>query len=185
MTVQLAPTERKQLETAAAREGKALSDYVRQLCLRRGGRTPVVAGTRRNPDAKALADELRAIGNNINQLARVANQTGELRREAELDDGHRPSGGDHRPGDPPVIARSVVGKGVTGLSKYVLGEGRGAGNDNLAPGEETRVAWIGGQNFGFAINSRERARTGHAGSWSSMRSTRAAAPSGAKRMRCI
>ena len=56
-----------------------------------------------------------------------------------------------------MIARSVVGKGVTGLSKYVLGEGRGAGNDNLAPGEETRVAWIGGQNFGFAINSRERA----------------------------
>ena len=46
--------------------------------------TPVVAGTRRNPDAKALADELRAIGNNINQLARVANQTGELRRAGEL-----------------------------------------------------------------------------------------------------
>jgi hypothetical protein len=84
VTVQLAPTERQRLETAAAREGKALSDYVRQLCLRRGGRTPVVAGTRRNPEAKALADELRAIGNNINQLARVANQTGELRREGEL-----------------------------------------------------------------------------------------------------
>ena len=57
-----------------------------------------------------------------------------------------------------MIARSVVGKGVTGLSSYVLGEGRGAGNDNLAPGEETRVAWIGGQNFGFAINSRDRAQ---------------------------
>lgn len=84
VTVQLAPTERQWLEAAAAREGKALSDYVRQLCLRRGGRPPAVAGTRRNPDAKALADELRAIGNNINQLARVANQTGEIRREAEL-----------------------------------------------------------------------------------------------------
>ena len=84
VTVQLAPTERERLETAAAREGKVLSEYVRQLCLRRGGRAPVVAGTRRNPDAKQLADELRAIGNNINQLARVANQTGELRREAEL-----------------------------------------------------------------------------------------------------
>ena len=43
-----------------------------------------MAGTRRNPDAKVLADELRAIGNNINQLARVANQTGELRRAGEL-----------------------------------------------------------------------------------------------------
>jgi Bacterial mobilisation protein (MobC) len=84
VTVQFAPTERQRLETGAAREGKALSDYVRQLCLRRGGQAPVVAGTRRNPDAKLLADELRAIGNNINQLARIANQTGELRREAEL-----------------------------------------------------------------------------------------------------
>lgn len=84
VTVQLAPTEREQLAAGAVREGKALSDYVRQLCLRRGGRSPVVAGARRNPEAKLLADELRAIGNNINQLARVANQTGELRREAEL-----------------------------------------------------------------------------------------------------
>ena len=84
VTVQLAPSERKQLETAAAREGKALSDYVRQLCLRRGGKAPVVAGARRNPDAKRLADELRAVGNNLNQLARVANQTGELRREGEI-----------------------------------------------------------------------------------------------------
>jgi len=84
VTVQLAPTERQRLEAAAAREGKALSDYVRQLCLRRGGRPAVVAGVRRNPDAKELADELCRIGNNINQLARIANQTGEIRREAEL-----------------------------------------------------------------------------------------------------
>ena len=56
-----------------------------------------------------------------------------------------------------MIARSVIGKGVTGVSRYVLGEGRGAGNDNLAPGEETRVAWLGGQSFGFEVNSRERA----------------------------
>ena len=78
------PEEKNRLEAAAAREGRPLSEYVRQLCLRRGGRAPVVAGVRRNPAAKALADELRAIGNNINQLARVANRTGELRRAAEL-----------------------------------------------------------------------------------------------------
>jgi hypothetical protein len=53
--------------------------------MRRLGDAPVVAGTRRNPTAKLLADELRAIGNNLNQLARVANQTGEVRRETELD----------------------------------------------------------------------------------------------------
>jgi hypothetical protein len=84
VTVQLAPSERQRLEANAAREGKALSDYVRQLCLRRGGKAPVVAGARRNPQAKLLADELRSIGNNLNQLTRLANQTGELRRQAEL-----------------------------------------------------------------------------------------------------
>lgn len=56
-----------------------------------------------------------------------------------------------------MIARSIVGKGVTGLGRYVLGEGRGAGNDNLAPGDPGRVAWLGGQGFGFEITSRERA----------------------------
>lgn len=78
------PEEHTRLSADAASEGKPLSDYVRQLCLRRGGRTQVVAGVRRNPEAKQLADELRAIGNNLNQLARIANTAGELRREAEL-----------------------------------------------------------------------------------------------------
>jgi hypothetical protein len=78
------PDEHRRIREAAVRAGTPLSDYVRELCLRRGGRSPVVAGVRRNPEAKALADELRAIGNNINQLARVANRTGELRREGEL-----------------------------------------------------------------------------------------------------
>lgn len=55
-----------------------------------------------------------------------------------------------------MIPRIVVGKGITGLANYVLGEGKGAGNDNLPPGQESRVDWIGGQNFGFEINSRER-----------------------------
>jgi Ti-type conjugative transfer relaxase TraA len=59
-----------------------------------------------------------------------------------------------------MIPRIVIGKGITGAAYYVLGEGRGAGNDNLSPGEESRVAWIGGQNFGFDINSRERADLG-------------------------
>jgi hypothetical protein len=79
------PTERQRLEAAAKDAGTPLSEYVREVCLRRRFDAPVVAGTRRNPAAKALADELRAIGINLNQLARVANQTGEVRREAELD----------------------------------------------------------------------------------------------------
>lgn len=84
LTIQFTPTERKQLGEAAQRSGAPVGEYVRQLCLRRGGREPVVAGARRNPEAKLLADELRAIGNNLNQLTRVANQVGDIRREGEL-----------------------------------------------------------------------------------------------------
>jgi hypothetical protein len=84
LTVHLTPTERKQLGDAARQEGAPIGDYVRQLCLRRGGQPQTVAGVRRNPDAKVLADELRAIGINLNQLSRVANQVGDLRREEEL-----------------------------------------------------------------------------------------------------
>jgi hypothetical protein len=85
VTVQLAPSERKRLEEGASTVGSALSEYVRDLCLRRQGAVTVVAGTRKNPVAKLLADELRAIGINLNQLAKVANQTGAISREGELD----------------------------------------------------------------------------------------------------
>jgi len=78
------PGEHERIKEAASRSGTPVSDYVRELCLRRQGIPQVVAGGRRNPEAKALADELRSIGNNLNQIARVANQTGELRREGEL-----------------------------------------------------------------------------------------------------
>ena len=56
-----------------------------------------------------------------------------------------------------MIPRCIVGKGVTGAVRYALGEGRGAGNDNLAPGEQSRVAWIGGTGFGFAIRDSDDA----------------------------
>jgi hypothetical protein len=46
-----------------------------------------VAGTRRNPDAAALARELRAIGINLNQIARFQNSTGEREKNpGELDE---------------------------------------------------------------------------------------------------
>jgi Bacterial mobilisation protein (MobC) len=73
LRLQLTPAERAELETAAVEAGANLSQYVRELCLRRPGTAPVVAGTKRNPDARALAHELTAIGNNLNQLARLAN----------------------------------------------------------------------------------------------------------------
>lgn len=75
LRLQLTPTERAELEAAATAAGTHLSQYVRELCLRRAGAGTVVAQTKRNPDARALARELTAIGNNLNQLARVANST--------------------------------------------------------------------------------------------------------------
>ena len=85
VTVQLTPTERQQLAERAEKAGAAMSEYVRELCLRRRRGAPVVAGTQRTPDAKLLADHLCAIGNNLNQLARIANQTGELRHQEAID----------------------------------------------------------------------------------------------------
>jgi hypothetical protein len=87
--VQLTPSERAALESAAALAGASLSQYVRELCLGRGAEPPTVAGTRRNPEAKRLMFELNAIGNNLNQMARVCNtvqaepQLDELRRAIE------------------------------------------------------------------------------------------------------
>ena len=78
------PDEQARIAAEAKAAGAGLSDYIRELCLRRPvGTAPRV---RANPEAKALADELNAIGINLNQLARVANQTGELRREEALDE---------------------------------------------------------------------------------------------------
>jgi hypothetical protein len=82
--VQLTPTERAELEFAAAQAGARLSQYVRELCLRRSADATTVGGARRNPEAKRLMFELSAIGNNLNQLARVANTTRTAPQEAEL-----------------------------------------------------------------------------------------------------
>jgi uncharacterized protein (DUF1778 family) len=73
LRLQLTPSERAELENGAAAAGTHLSQYVRELCLRRAGDSTVVARTKRNPQARGLIHELTAIGNNLNQLARVAN----------------------------------------------------------------------------------------------------------------
>ena len=85
VTVQLMPSERAELEAAAELVGaQNLSIYVRELLFRRSA--AVVAGTRRNPEANAIMREidaaagaLNAAGNNLNQIARHLNATGELR----------------------------------------------------------------------------------------------------------
>jgi hypothetical protein len=82
--VQLTPSERAELDLAAAATGARLSQYVRELCLRRTAEAAIVGGARRNPEAKRLLFELSAIGNNLNQLARIANTTRRAPQEAEL-----------------------------------------------------------------------------------------------------
>lgn len=72
--IKVTPSERTTLQEAAARAGASLSQYTRELCLRRTSpAAPVVAGTRRSPDAKALENHLIAVGNNLNQLTKRAN----------------------------------------------------------------------------------------------------------------
>jgi len=81
VTLKLTPSERAELEEAAISHGTTVSALARELLFRRAAIS--VAATRRNPEAKALADELRAIGININQLARHANTTGEIADRAD------------------------------------------------------------------------------------------------------
>ena len=55
-----------------------------------------------------------------------------------------------------MIPRINVGKGATGAFNYVLGQGRDPKTGELkelAPGEQSRVDWIGGTGFGFEIET--------------------------------
>ncbi|MHB8270218.1 plasmid mobilization protein [Bradyrhizobium sp.] len=82
--VQLTPSERTELERSAAEAGAVLSQYVRELCLRCTPEAATVGGARRHPDAKLLLPQLIAIGNNLNQLTRIANTTRQTPHLAEL-----------------------------------------------------------------------------------------------------
>jgi hypothetical protein len=95
LRLMLTPTERQELEAAADRAGAStLSEFVRELVFRRLGTPGTLGGARRDPEATAIiraldaaAYENNAAGNNLNQIARHANTTGELgeRLLAELD----------------------------------------------------------------------------------------------------
>ncbi len=84
--VQMTPQQRQELEIAAQESGARLSDYVRDRLFRRSGQPGVVAGVRRNPEAKAIMDDLRRIGNNVNQLAHHANAQGLITEHQALKD---------------------------------------------------------------------------------------------------
>jgi hypothetical protein len=82
--VQLTPTQRRVLREAVTAQGARLSDYVRERLFQKEGQSVVTAGARRNPESKALLDELRRIGNNLNQLSHHANTHGQITEQREL-----------------------------------------------------------------------------------------------------
>ena len=84
LRVQLTPSQRQELSAAAAESGARISDYAREQLFRKGGQPVVAAGVRRNPEAKALLDELRRIGNNLNQLTHEAHLNGMDAEAGEL-----------------------------------------------------------------------------------------------------
>jgi proline dehydrogenase len=79
------PTAFAELKAAAAQQAATMSDFAREALLRRLGTPPMIGGARRDPRTVAMvqaldraAFESSALGNNLNQIARVANTTGEL-----------------------------------------------------------------------------------------------------------
>ena len=83
--VQLTPGERAELEAAAASVGEtSLSAFARFLFFLRLDEARSALATRRNPDARHLAGELKAIGNNLNQLTHLAHRTGAIAWEGDL-----------------------------------------------------------------------------------------------------
>jgi hypothetical protein len=83
--VQLTPGERAEIETAARQAGVAsLSAYARLLLFHRLAEFELFASPQRNPDVRKLICELSAIGNNLNQLARIANTTRSIETATEL-----------------------------------------------------------------------------------------------------
>ena len=74
LTVQLTPTERAELGERADAAGVRLSDFARSALL--GHRLTV-----KDPLKERAIQELAAIGNNLNQLARRANITEEIDAE--------------------------------------------------------------------------------------------------------
>lgn len=82
-SLRLAPDELAAWRAAAKAEGLSLSDWLRSRVSRRGELAAEPRRSARRADAELLR-QLAAIGNNLNQLARVANQGRPMDRLALL-----------------------------------------------------------------------------------------------------
>src|ERR1700677_4711183 len=57
-----------------------------------------------------------------------------------------------------MVPNITKGKSISGCMRYVLGQGKGRGND-WEEGQKSRVEWIWGLNFGFPVDDRATADT--------------------------
>jgi hypothetical protein len=73
LAVRLTPAERLQIEQAAHQAGMSASSYIRAQILQ--GRVEL---SRHRSLPPALFDQIRRIGVNLNQLTKIANQTGKM-----------------------------------------------------------------------------------------------------------
>ena len=82
LNVQLTPSERAEIDKRAARYGKTPSEFTRIVLLSDLKDPPPTP--RDSAGLRAVAVEIARVGNNLNQLARVANETRSAPQQREL-----------------------------------------------------------------------------------------------------
>jgi hypothetical protein len=83
LTIKLTPKERTDLSRLATSSGLPVSAYARLKIT--GGHAPKPVMGRDPRVIRALAAQLAHLGNNLNQLARIANENGHIRHERALE----------------------------------------------------------------------------------------------------
>jgi Bacterial mobilisation protein (MobC) len=82
---QLTPSERRILEHGAEQRGVTMAEYVRSFLPLATRPKREAQRQRRSRESAAIVGELGRIGNNLNQLARRANETGRIPELALLE----------------------------------------------------------------------------------------------------
>jgi hypothetical protein len=90
-TVWLTPSADAQLKAGAAQAGLSFASFARELLEARSNAAAAALATRRRPEITALLEGIlavgrsyRAIANNVNQISRHLNTTGDLHEWADL-----------------------------------------------------------------------------------------------------
>ncbi len=83
LTVKLTESEKEEAAKKASSAGIPLSTYARMRLT--GGQVPKAIIGRDQRALRELANEIARVGNNLNQLAKIANQTGRIEQGKALD----------------------------------------------------------------------------------------------------